>query len=151
MKKSTIFLVAVVYIVSFIIVGFFGISIKGYFEDIYVEEIRITCPEQGVTIRDATDYDDVDEAGHVRSYDFRTFFENKEGNGMEILLKAEVYPLNTSFKNVDVVYDEDQSSYKPRVEGSYIHVEIYKSSVSSFAVQSTDGKKYQVRVKIAAL
>ena len=142
MKKSTILFVALVYIISFLIVGLFGIAVKGYHEVIYVDDIKITVPEQGITINDKTDY----EAENIEYY-----FTTKYSAGLIVQLKAEVLPAETSFPDISVVYDTEQSAYTVNVvDGFYIHVAFNKKASCTFRVQSTDGNKLQVPVEILA-
>ena len=142
MKKSTILFVALVYIISFLVVGLFGIAVKGYHEVIYVDDIKIVVPEQGVTITDKTDYE-----AETIEYSFATKYKA----GLIVQLKAEVLPAETSFPEISVVYDMEQSAYTVDVvDGYYIHVAFNKKASCRFAVQSTDGNKYQVPVKIIA-
>ncbi len=149
MKKSTILLVAVVYIISFIIVGFFGISARGYFKDVYVEDIKMICPEQAVKVDNMGTITDPDTGKDY--YYFKTKFAKNDGAGIKVIFKAEVYPLETSFKAINVVYDESQTVYSATiVDDYYIHLQINKVGMCRFAVESTDGKKLQREVRIAA-
>ena len=58
MKKSTILLLAVVYIVSFFVIGLLGHSIRNYNPEIYPESIEIVDPDNRTTMtRDTKDPD----------------------------------------------------------------------------------------------
>ncbi len=144
MKKSTILLVVLVYIVSFLVVGLFGISIKGYNKDIYVDEIKIVVPTQeGIDIQDVTDYTKTKK-------DYKFIVTYKED--MIVQLKAEVYPTNTTFPNINVVYDEEQTAFAVDiVDQFYLNITFQGAgTVAKFSVESTDGQKYQVPVTVAA-
>ena len=150
MKKSTILLVVAVYIVSFLIVGFFGIQARGYFKDVYVEDIKLICPEQTVKVEDMGVQKD-DSTGE-EYYFFKTKYQSNEGQGIKVVFKAEVYPLETSFKAINVIYDDGQSAYSATiVDDYYIHLQINKKAMCRFSVESTDGKKFQKEVRVAAL
>lgn len=142
MKKSTFLIVALVYIVSFIIVGLFGASIKGYDPIIYVESISLTVPQQATAITDKTSSQD--------EYDY--YYAAKYKEGMIITLKAEVKPDNTTYPEVDVSYDETQTVYTVSVvDNVFIYVSFAKKGTATFVVESTDGMKLQTSVKILVI
>ena len=148
MKKSTILVVALVYIVSFLIVGLFGMSIRASEKDVYVENIKITCPEQGIKINDLTDYEQEPTFENPFLYKFNTDFV--EG-GLTVQFKAEVLPLETTFKNVVVSYDRNQTIFTiEMVDIYYINVHFNGKGTSRFSVKSTDGKDYTVNVQLRA-
>ena len=145
MKKSTIFALVLVYIISFLAVGLFGIATKGYHEVIYVDSIKIDCPDLGDKIKDKTDYRDENP-----TYKYVAQYEE----GLIVRLKAEVYPVETSFPKIAVVYDTEASVgfYTITVvDDYYIHIEFEQIGRALFSVQSTDGKKLQVPVQVTAL
>ncbi len=120
-------------------------------EDVYVEEIKIILPEQTLDIEDRSETKD-----GKTEYEFSTHFNENGGEGITVVLKAEVYPTNTSFKRVEVVTDEQEEGVEPMytvniVDMYYIHVHFNTSARAKFAVQSTDGNKLQVPVTIFAL
>ena len=51
MKKSTILMLIVIYVVAFLVVGFFGVSISGHYNVNYVTEILIT-PLEGTVLNE---------------------------------------------------------------------------------------------------
>jgi len=144
MKKSTIFVVILIYIVSVVVVGLFGISIKSYDPKVYVDDIKISVvADQGFNIVDNTDY-------NVKpiSYDFATIYQKE----MTVKLKASVEPANTSFPNVAVEYDTKQEVFTVEVvDKVYINVHFAEGGSAKFTVLSTDGKKVAHKVKVNAL
>ena len=50
MKKSTILLLVVVYIVSFFVIGLLGHSIRNYNPEIYPESIEVMDPDNKTTM-----------------------------------------------------------------------------------------------------
>ena len=148
MKKSTILIVALIYIVSFIVVGFFGVAIRGYDKVNYVDYIELKVPEQGVEYKDLTNYEV--EPLH-REYDYQMKFVNVEGDGMLFILQAQVYPTNSTYKKIDLNYEQKDSFFTLEIQNDYyIHVHIKKKANIKFKVQSTDGKKLEVPVDILA-
>ena len=71
---------------------------------------------------------------------------------MIVQLKAEVYPTNTTFPNINVVYDEEQTAFAVDiVDQFYLNITFQGAgTVAKFSVESTDGQKYQVPVTVAA-
>ncbi len=153
MKKSTILFVALIYIVSFLIVGFFGIRGRAYFENIYVDHITLTIATgQSITIKEQTDHEEFDDKGYVRLYRFATRFEKTEEDGMKVLFKADVYPENATYKEVKPVYDSEQSVYSVSVNNlNYITLTFLEKGTANFKIESTDGAKYSIQAIVAAL
>ena len=137
MKKSTIFLLILVYIVSFIIVGLFGIQTRAYDAIIDVESITLKAVEgTGVT----GEYD-----SRQNLYKFRTYYEDN----LIVQLKAEVLPANTTYKAVKVVADTELATFEV-VEDVFINIAVKEggSGVVEFSVASTDGKDLTVHAKL---
>ena len=88
MKKSTIFLIILVYIVSFIIVGLFGIQTRAYDEIIYVESISLKVVSGPIV------NEKYEEERNL--YTFYTYYDDD----LTIQLKAEVLPANATNKAV---------------------------------------------------
>lgn len=148
MKKSTILVVILVYIVSFLVVGIFGISIRALDKDVYVDSITISVPEQGIKIEDKTDTTQVPTFDNPYLYKYNTDF--KEG-GITVQLKATVLPANTTFPNIQIAYNENQEVYSAEIVSVYyINVHFYSSGTAKLSVKSTDGKDYRVDVQIRA-
>ena len=58
MKKSTILLLVLVYIVSFFVIGLLGHSIRNYNPEVYPESIEIIDPDNRTIVsKDTTDPD----------------------------------------------------------------------------------------------
>ena len=147
MKKSTILVVALVYIVSFLIVGLFGMSIRALEKDVYVEKINITCLEQGINIEDLTDYNQEPDFDNPFLYKFRTDFNE----GLTVQLKAEVLPIETTYKNIILSYSQEQTVFSAEiVDVYYINVHFNEKGTSRLSVKSTDGKDYTVSIQIRA-
>ena len=107
MKKSTILLLAVVYIVSFFVIGLLGHSIRNYNPEIYPESIEIVDPDNRTTMtRDTKDPD----TGELL-YDYYFVYKNyKEGDSVRI--KASIKPDNSTYQNVIFTKDASDTSFK---------------------------------------
>ena len=149
MKKSTILVVVLVYIISFIVVGLFGLSMRAVDKVIYVDEIKISCPqmkEQGV--EDLTDTSQVADKENPYLYKYRVGF--KEG-GTTVQLKAEVTPSNATYPNIKTSDVSGQTIYTVEVVNIYyINISFNEPGTAKFFVESTDGSNYRVAIQIRA-
>ena len=106
MKKSTVLLLVVVYVLSFLIIGLLGQAVRAYNPTIYPESITLVEPDNIAEVhKDVKDHD----TGEIM-YDYyfiiRTYKE-----GMSVRIKAEVKPDNSSFPNVDFFKDGSDETY----------------------------------------
>lgn len=140
MKKSTIFLLILVYIVSFIIVGLFGIQTRAYDEIIYVESIKLKAVNSENIVEK---YDKPTE-----TYKFTTYYTE----GLVVQLKAEVLPANTTYSEVKVSQDTELATFEV-VEKVFINITICEGGYGAieFDVVSTDGKDLSVHAKLMIL
>ena len=91
MKKSTIIVLIVVYIVSFFLIGLLGQAVRAYNPIVYPESIELYEPDGIATLqRDVKDPEHKDEILYNYYYLVRHYQE-----GMSITIKAEVKPDNT--------------------------------------------------------
>lgn len=106
MKKSTILLLALVYIVSFFVIGLMGHSIRNYNPVYLPESIELIDPDNKTVIsKDAKD----PETGELL-YDYYFVFLGYE-DGMYLRIKAVVKPDNCSYPDVSFVEDATNESY----------------------------------------
>lgn len=140
MKKSTIFLLILVYIASFIIVGLFGIQTRAHNEIIYVESITLKA---------------IDEEFVRSKYDASknqyTFVAEYEDN-LIVKLKAEVLPANATNPSVKVNVSTELASFEI-VNDVFIYITVNEGGYGSidFNVASTDGNDYKVAAKLLIL
>lgn len=105
MKKSTVLLLAVVYIVSFLIIGLLGHSIRNYDPVYYPESIELSDPDNKTNM--SKDVKDPDTGVHL--YDYYFVFLNYSA-GMSMRVHAEVKPDNCTYPNVTFTKDEKSST-----------------------------------------
>lgn len=140
MKKSTIFLLILVYIVSFIIVGLFGIQTRAHNEIIYVDNITLKAvDEDAVQMK----YDE-----KTNLYKFVTYYEDN----LIVKLKAEVLPANATHSAVKVNASTDLATFEI-VEDVFINITISEGGYGAieFDVVSTDGNDFSVAAKLMIL
>lgn len=106
MKKSTILLLAVVYIVSFFIIGLLGHSIKTYNPEIYPESIEVIDPDNRTTVsKDVYD----SKTGELQYHYY--FVLRNYRNGDSVRIKATVKPDKCSYSNVSYIKDASNTSF----------------------------------------
>ena len=140
MKKSTIFLIILVYIVSFVIVGLFGIQARGYNEIIYVESITLRAvDEELVQSRYKGD----------QNYTFVTYYEDN----LVVKFKAEVLPANATNKKVKLNCETTLATFDEPDEDGFFNLSILNGGYGAieFDVVSTDGKDLKVHAKLLVL
>lgn len=106
MKKSTILLLVVVYIVSFFIIGLLGQAIRGYNEQIYPTSIVLEDPDNKTIV--TTDVKD--ESTGELLFDYNFVYRNYT-NGANFRIKATVKPENSTWPNVSFTKDGDNLSF----------------------------------------
>ena len=145
MKKSTIFLLALVYIASFLIVGIFGIAVQSYDAIYYVEKVNIEiAPNQlpGVDPKISKDMEPEKEARHYSSVvRYRYIEKDSDGNIQCVVrLKAVAYPANattTIFKyEAPEVSDTADITQEDNV---YFNIAFKRKGAYKFKVSATDG------------
>ena len=141
MKKSTIFLIILVYIVSFVIVGLFGIQARGYNEIIYVESITLRAVDEELV---QSKY-----KPESQSYTFMTYYEDN----LVVKFKAEVLPANATNKKVKLSYDTEIATFDEPDEDGFFNASISNDGYGAieFDVVSTDGKDFKIHAKLMIL
>lgn len=111
MKKSTILLLVVVYIISFFIIGLLGNAIKNYNPIIDPESIEVIDIDNKMTMY--TDHEVVEEKDGVQVktlYNYWFVFKNYKPNDT-VRLKAEVKPDNCSFPDAFFYKDRTNDTF----------------------------------------
>ena len=87
MKKSTMLIIFIIYVVSIIVIGFFGMSVKVYDEIKYVKSIQISVDAEDPDMYNLED-PVIDESTKNPKYKLRLFFKTNallDGNGNKYL------------------------------------------------------------------
>ena len=149
MKKSTILMILVIYVVAFLVVGFLGVSISGHYNVNYVAEILITPLEGtvlnehvengGHTVEPIINEQDPDHARYNRVYRYETDFEP----GLILGFRVQVKPDNSTYSNYMLSYTEKPNSYEveDKKDESKVYIHIYKAKSYTLTFQSTDGNR----------
>lgn len=106
MKKSTILLLVVVYVISFFLIGLLGHSIKNYNPEIYPESIEVIDPDNKTTMsKDVRDR----KTGELQ-YDYYFVLTNYR-NGDSVRIKATIKPDKCTYPNVAFTKDASNTSF----------------------------------------
>lgn len=150
MKKSTILLLVVVYILSFFIVGLLGHSIRNYDPTVEPESIEI-----------------IDTDNKMKMYQKRGVYDyyfvyNGYTADTEIRLKAVVKPDNSSYKDVSYFKDIEATSFElqthetnpEKVEQNFVVITLKEEpdifTITKFYVETTNpGNKVRLIIGVA--
>jgi len=144
MKKSVILIISVIYIVAIIIVGLLGQQIAGVDEKVFVDHIIVRDPDNGELLKSY----DPKEKGVTEDYYFvaRAIFDE---DPITVRIQAEVYPENSSWKDVEFKYDTNQEDYVVvKEEGNIAVVTFYSNATALIFPTSTDGQRKETSVRI---
>lgn len=130
MKKSTILLLVVVYILSFFLIGLLGHSLRTYNDpEVYPESIELLDPDNKTEL--TLDVKDPDTGELLYNYYF--LFRNYEPS-MSVRIKAVVKPDNCTYPEVDFVKDADNTSFNllthktnPEIEEGFCEITLNES------------------------
>ena len=125
MKKSTILILVVVYVIAFFIVGLMGMQIRSHYEVNYVNEIKVVpFEESGLVERSPTKtetYGKEDDPEHLRivhEYNYRVDYHA----GLVLKFNIQVIPDNTTFRDFKFTYPENSPCKFTKNEDSTIFV-----------------------------
>ena len=121
MKKSTILLLVVVYILSFFVIGLLGSSIKAYDPEIYPESIEVIDSDNKTTVsKDVRDR----KTGQLL-YNYYFVLTNYK-NGDSVRLKSIVKPDKCTYSKVnyikesgDTTFNLDTITTNPNIEQNF--------------------------------
>ena len=125
MKKSTILILVVVYVIAFFIVGLMGMQLRAHYEVNYVNEIRITPFEESGLVERAPvtteKYGKEDDPEHLRivhEYSYKV----KYTSGLVLKFNVEVIPDNSTYRDFKFSYPENSPCTFTKNEDSTIFV-----------------------------
>lgn len=103
MKKSTILLLVVVYILSFLVIGLLGHSIRNYDPVIEPTAVKVVDVDKKM--------EKVDASGYDYYFIYRNYTQKEFDNKVGIRIQAVVEPANSSYQEVDFFKDEHATSF----------------------------------------
>ena len=129
MKKSVAILIGIIYVVSIVVVGFFGLKVKGYDTTTYVTEVTFVGNELS-EMEDGTKYVTI-KFDEVQTYQ----------------LKWRVSPEDATHPEVNFGYDETTTVGEVSQSGL---VTFYKKGVITVFIHSSDGSSKTDYIKVIA-
>ncbi len=147
MKKSVILLIAVIYILAIVIVGFIGLRMKVYNPVIYVD--KITCVSKNFKeytleqLENNPNLKDEVENDHLVGY-----IEEKFVEGLEVEIRCEISPENATDKGLTYSTNvSDKYELIVNKDGT-CKIKFYKNAFATVTVESNDNNKSKSRIKI---
>ena len=140
MKKSTIIMIAVVYIASIVIISLFGMRAIVFEENIPVTKIEcINETDDRITVTESN-------GSKVLNIPFTepgTLDENGSPQGTFVYINVRVYPDNATNQNIIFVYNEDSAvgvDFIKGTEGNELRVLLFENPISfPLTIKAADG------------
>ena len=155
MKKATILLVLLVYIVAFFAVGLFGIAIRTNYKMNYVNEILIEKMDDQPGLVERK-HDRVETTKDIKDEQYRRFENTYDytlsyEKGVVAKFRVKVLPTNSTYTTFTLIPTEDPNLTYEIKDETLLYITFNKRRTASFIVESTDGNKTQTMVTVAAL
>lgn len=154
MKKSTILLLLVVYVVSFFLVGLLGVSIRSNYILNYVNEITVELMEDQPNIRetkhervDLTENADEEHKRYENTYNFFTRYQEN----LIVKFRVKVLPVKSTYSNFTFTTKEDEYIEYEIKDETLIYITYKARGTTMFTLESQDGNKTQTTVTVTAL
>ena len=150
MKKSVVLVIAVIYLLAVVIVGFVGLRMKIYNPVIYID--RIVCKSEGYTPCDpgkAEDEQLIEEG-------FDGYIHTKYTDNLAVLIKCDFEPLEANAhqeKPFEFICAENDAYYtvEEQEDGKTFLIRFKKSGTCNVTVRAQDGKNAQLKIQVRAL
>lgn len=151
MKKSTIILIAAIYVASIVIVGVFGLKALIYEEKVYVDKIQFVDPVTGENYKFLGEEIKPDSSGD--GYIVRVNY--KEGQTTDGLMFV-VTPTDASNTKVEIVVEsvtgkESNPCAKLESAGLGYRVTFSRKGIITLRIKATDGSKVSTVLRISAM
>ena len=142
MKKSSIILIAIVYVASIVLISVFGLRSVVYNEVIPVKKIEcINENVNGITVGET-------------STGIKTIVVNfSQSSNKTLTLEWRVLPDNATNKNVQFIYDSNSAfEFLTDENGKEIgQIQFKKSVITSVKIMAEDGSKVFTEIRIRAI
>ena len=155
MKKTMLIAIIIVYIASIVAVNFFGLEIKNFEGNIYVNDIECNVvlkreDDTQVMVNDQVANDD-------RTWYIFTFVEGNysaddlTGNTNIALIEYHAYPDNADNKQVKFIYDKNAAEGLCVFREDIATIYFLKKGGISVTVEAADGSKIKEKLFIVAV
>lgn len=141
MKKSVIVLIAIIYVASIFVVGFFGMQIKAFDTIIYITDIE--CSNENIITKP-------DKTKEIK-FDYDSSKDDMENS---LIITYDVYPKDSTLKGSDavkLVYDTEHKLIAKElwiVDG--LAITFKSKGVLTFYLKSLDGSNVVETINIIA-
>lgn len=154
MKKSTLIVIAIIYIASIVIINFFGMKTSVYNEIIPVVKIECTNSndkEKGITVEKIDDEHTEIKIKFVKACE-KDANNNITTLGTVLTLTHRVYPDNATSKSIKYIHDERRSFefYKDEQGRETGLILFYSKASFDVQIMSNDGRKVVTTISIWA-
>lgn len=147
MKKSTVILIAIIYIASIVIISIFGMKAVIFNEIISVREIVCTNEtDEFVTVKDQ-------QGKKLIEVPFIGAWDETKSEGTIAIITWQVQPTNASNKKIKLVYDTNTTRAKCLTDeaGNYTGIIVfYDRILFNVRIMSTDGSRVYSDIMIWA-
>lgn len=142
MKKSVILVIAIIYVLAIVVVGFIGIRMKIYDANIYVEKIECI----------SDNYQKCNENNDLFHKGYDGYISVIYEENLKVLIKCNIYPENASEKKLEYIYDKSSTTYTLTYnEDGTASVEFLKGGSATIIVKSTDNVGASIKILINAV
>lgn len=142
MKKSTILMLIVFYIIAFFVVGLKGMELRSHYQVSYINEILVEPFEEiGMTLTEdiRTDLNEEEEKESLKRYTHDYKYRINYTEGMVIKFDVKLVPSNTSISEFQFYMDEQyQKICTPTIDNS--DKTIFLSNISKPILSKTEIK-----------
>ncbi len=144
MKKSVILVIAVVYLVSIILVGFYGINVKVYNETTYVE--YIDCLTEGYTPYDPNNPDELAFIEEGKD----GYISYKYTEGLVVNLKCVARPDDATNKKLKYTTSDTNVTISDIKNDGTVDITFNSSGAAIITVTAEDGRDATLIIVIRA-
>ena len=155
MKKSTILMLLIIYVVAFFVVGLLGVSVSAHYHVNYVTEIIVEPLKEthvieytqagGHSREEIVSDHDKSHARYNRKYNYCTTFEP----GLILGFRVQVKPDNSTYDKYETIYTEKPNTFTLEQSGdSTIYIHMLKKGTFTLRFQSTDGNRTETELKV---
>lgn len=142
MKKSVVLVIAVIYVLAIVVVGFIGIRMKIYNAIVYVDKIECVSDNYCKFKEDNEFYE--------KGYDGYISVLYEEN--LKVLIKCNIHPENASEKKIEYIYDKSSTTYTVTYnEDGTANVEFLKGGSATIIIKSTDNVGVYIKILINAV
>ena len=156
MKKSTILMLVVIYVVAFFVVGLFGVSLRAHYKVNYVSEIIVKPLETtevvehtgagGHEVEEILNEEDPEHARYNRTYRYAAAYTP----GLVLGFRVQVKPDNSTYDKFETLYTEKPNTYtiETKENSNDVYIHMLKKGTVILRFQSTDANRTETVLQV---